>query len=545
MHSGPSHRFRFGVFFTGCVVLALVAVAVWPGRAHATLPGPNGKIAFSSDRNGTKDIWVMNPDGSGQALVRSDGADDFYEPYPAWSPGGRDIAFMREWRPFNHQGNIFVMRFDGSDLRQVTDGFDYHYGPAWSPAGDRIAFFAGARVFVTPFPGGGGLVEIAPHGGTLPNGYNIYDSDPDWSPDGSTIVFARANVPPPPPRTGPPGPTWSNIYAANPDGGPAHALTPGTTAIDDEPSISPDGQTVVFSSDRAGAGRRDLYTVPFAGGAPTLLTDTPTFDETEPVWSPDGTRIAFAAKEQAAGSHLDVYTIDANGTDRRQLTTSAAEDHQPSWQRVVPQLGYPRPRGATPLRVPLVPAYAECVSSNRNHGSPLAFRSCNPPVPASDRLTVGTPDANGQSAKAGGFVAMNAIAGDGFTSTDEADVRITTSVSDVRFASTLWDYAGDLAITLPARLTDRQSLEDGDDPLTTRDFSVPVTVPCAPTADTAIGSTCSLTTTLDTVLPGAVPEGRQSIWALDQIRVLDGGDDGDANTDDYPRPFMTQGLFVP
>ncbi len=545
MHAGPSHRFRFGILFTGCVILALAVVAVWPGRTHATLPGPNGRIAFSSDRNGTKDIWVMNPDGSGQALVQSDGADDFYEPYPAWSPGGRDIAFMHEWRPFNHQGNIFVMRFDGSDLRQVTGDFDYHYGPAWSPAGDRIAFFTGGRVFVTPFPAGGDWVEIGPHGGTLPNGYNIYDGAPDWSPDGGTIVFSRANVPPPPPRNAPPGPTWSNIYAADPGGGPAHALTPGTTALDDEPSISPDGQTVVFASDRAGTGRRDLYTVPFAGGTPTLITDTPILDEAEPVWSPDGTRIAFAAKERVAGSNLDVYTIDASGTDRRQLTSSAGADHQPSWQRVVRPAGYPRPRGATPLRVPLVPAYAVCVNSNRTHGSPLAFRSCNPPVPASDRLTVGTPDANGQSANAGGFVALSAIPGDESTAADEADVRITTSVSDVRFASGLWDYAGDLAITFGARLTDRQSVADGDEPLTTPDFSLRITVPCTPTADTTIGSTCSLTTTLDTVLSGAVPEGLQSIWALDQIRVLDGGDDGDATTGDDPLPFMTQGLFAP
>jgi hypothetical protein len=159
---------------------------------------------------------------------------------------------------------------------------------------------------------------------------------------------------------------------------------------------------------------------------------------------------------------------------------------------------------------------------------------------------VGTPDANGLGAKSSGFVLLSALAGDRSNPADEADVRITTSVTDVRIASfPEWDYAGDLATRLVVRLTDRQSIADEDEPLTTPDFSFPVTVPCTPTADTTIGSRCSLTTTVDTVLPGAVPEGLRSIWALEQVQVLDGGEDGDATTGDDPLPFMTQGLFVP
>ena len=65
---------------------------------------------------------------------------------------------------------------------------------------------------------------------------------------------------------------------------------------------------------------------------------------------------------------------------------------------VVAQLAgalHPRPTGATPVRVSLVPAYEPCTSPNRTHGPPLAFPSCSPPVQTSDFLTVGTPDANG------------------------------------------------------------------------------------------------------------------------------------------------------
>ncbi len=57
--------------------------------------------------------------------------------------------------------------------------------------------------------------------------------------------------------------------------------------------------------------------------------------------------------------------------------------------------GYPRPRGASPLRVSLTPAYKSCSSPNSVHGAPLAGPSCTHPVPASSYLTVGTFDANG------------------------------------------------------------------------------------------------------------------------------------------------------
>ena len=73
----------------------------------------------------------------------------------------------------------------------------------------------------------------------------------------------------------------------------------------------------------------------------------------------------------------------------------------------------PRPQGATSLLVPLVPAFKQCATTNRTHGPPLAFPSCNPPVPSSNFVTVGTPDANGAPGKSQGFVkvAVRAVQG--------------------------------------------------------------------------------------------------------------------------------------
>src|SRR3954463_3095435 len=65
-----------------------------------------------------------------------------------------------------------------------------------------------------------------------------------------------------------------------------------------------------------------------------------------------------------------------------------------------------RPKGASPFRASMVPAFKACATPNRTHGAPLAFPSCNPPVQASNFLTIGSPDANGAAANATGFVLL-------------------------------------------------------------------------------------------------------------------------------------------
>jgi hypothetical protein len=76
------------------------------------------------------------------------------------------------------------------------------------------------------------------------------------------------------------------------------------------------------------------------------------------------------------------------------------------------------------------------------------------------------------------------------------------------------------------------------------DTTMPATVPCSITASTTVGSTCSLSTSVDALVPGTVREGSRAVWQLDQIEVLDGGPDGLASTTPN-QPFMRQGVFVP
>ena len=206
--------------------------------------------------------------------------------------------------------------------------------------------------------------------------------------------------------------------------------------------------------------------------------------------------------------------------------------------------GYPRPKGATPVFTSLVPAYKSCSAPNRSHGAPLSFPSCNPPDLESQFLTVGTPDSNGKAAKSIGSVRFDVILGNPATSEDEADLRIAVSLTDVRRQADLDDYSGELEANPTLRITDRQSGATGDEPATVSDLAFPVTVPCAGTADTTVGATCAITTTVDSVLPGTVSEGKRAIWELGQIEVFDGGSDGLASTEDNT-VFARQGIFVP
>jgi FG-GAP-like repeat len=213
---------------------------------------------------------------------------------------------------------------------------------------------------------------------------------------------------------------------------------------------------------------------------------------------------------------------------------------------------YPRPKGATPMVVSLVPAYNACASPNNTHGAPLAYGSCSSPSWTSQTLTVGTPDANGAAANSVASVRFDVKA-------SPSDVAIKTSISDVRctFASLTTcgatnqaagpDYIGEVQVATTRRITDRLSYVDGvdQDQGTTQDAPFAVTVPCVSTSDKKIGSTCASTTTANAVLPGSVQAGARAVWQLDKVQVFDGGADGDADTPGDNTLYMDQGVFVP
>ena len=217
---------------------------------------------------------------------------------------------------------------------------------------------------------------------------------------------------------------------------------------------------------------------------------------------------------------------------------------------------HPRPKGASPLRVSLVPAYDQCTAANRTHGPPLAFPSCTPPVQTSDFLTVGTPDATGAAANSVGSVNLRVIVG-GPGAPDDTDLVITGGITDVRCKTGVSacgnanaadgpDYTGELQGNATIRITDHDNAATaggGSDPATVVDIPFPFQFVCRNTADTSIGADC-------TVPPpsclGCFPrfEGKRTVVEITQIRVFDGGPDGIAATAGNTL-FALQGVFIP
>jgi hypothetical protein len=211
---------------------------------------------------------------------------------------------------------------------------------------------------------------------------------------------------------------------------------------------------------------------------------------------------------------------------------------------------HPRPKGATPLRVSLVPAFKQCTAANRTHGAPLAFPSCNPPVQTSNFLTVGTPDANGAGANSIGSALIKVKA------TSPEAVLSSLSVSDVRCrpatdasvcnspnAADGPDYSGQLQLMATIRISDHYNGPGLDEAATVQDIPFPVNVYCHNTADTSVGGLCD-DPGPQCVCPPSNLDGLRTVVGFTQIQLFDGGPDGQVSTTDNTL-FMNQGIFIP
>jgi hypothetical protein len=223
------------------------------------------------------------------------------------------------------------------------------------------------------------------------------------------------------------------------------------------------------------------------------------------------------------------------------------------------QAAHPRPKAASPIRMSLVPAYAECLAPSRTHGPPLAFASCNPPTQTSAQATVGTPDAFGGAPNATGQLRLTQFAYFNM----EADMLIDIALNDLRCvpagarcgtvnASGSADYAGELRLSFASRLTDHWNASapgGGTDTATVQDFTIDpsaaVSWACVQSGSTSIGSTCNLDTSLNAFIPGAVKPNKRAIWELDAVQIFDGGADGDGDTTADNTVFARPGVFVP
>jgi hypothetical protein len=335
-------------------------------------------------------------------------------------------------------------------------------------------------------------------------------TDPTWSPQGDRLAYDDR---------------FAGIWVGNSDGTGRRWIGNGS-----EPNWSPYHDLVLA----AGGASFSLKALPVDGLLPVDISGPQ--GERYPGWSPDMDRIAVVG----GGATLDLMRSDGSARTALAGTDAVAGIDWLAAPTTVP--GYVRPKHASPIRVPLVPAYRECTVPNRTHGPPLAFGSCNPPVQATSSVTVGTPDANGNQARSVGSVTIAAVPGDPSTHEDEADVTLRLDLSDVRRTGNLADFPGNLIVPLDLRITDRNNgccPVGGPDAATSQDiFDLEFGAHCSATADPDEGAHCTGSTSVDAILPDMVSEGTRATWDLGQIQVF-------ADLQGETGPFAVQGLFVP
>ncbi len=213
---------------------------------------------------------------------------------------------------------------------------------------------------------------------------------------------------------------------------------------------------------------------------------------------------------------------------------------------------YPRPGGATPLRVPLVPEYQQCTEPNQTHVGPLDAGSCSPPVQSSTLLTTST------VGRGLGHAILRVQNGNPGTPEDEADVTIEAALSDVR-STAGGDYTGRVILTTPVRMTDTRNGASGEEPATVSDFELSAPIDCVATAAPENGSNCNIATTVDALVPGFVKEGARAVVSAFSVSVEDAGLDGVIDPSPDPvglgcpptcgsgdeKVYLRQGVFAP
>jgi Tol biopolymer transport system component len=306
----------------GGAVSAATAATVFAVTAPAAgaQAAPDGRIVYVAatgfGTNSTYDIHVMNADGTGDVNLTpdatpEDGTDESQELDPVWSPDGTRIAFIsNRVTEGNPDGNyeIFTMGADGSAVTQITfanpeNGWEFwqSYEPNWSPDGTQIAFngyrqWGSSEIFTVPADGSGTEFHVT-------NGVDPANKwEPQWSPDGSTILF-----------------TWGwdeyyqDLHTISPDGTNEVDLTADAPdSSERNPAWSPDGTRIAFRTDRDCCGiypnvNAEIYVMEYPSGTLTRVTDDPALDE-DPTWSPDGSQIIFTSLR---GGSYDLYVVDA------------------------------------------------------------------------------------------------------------------------------------------------------------------------------------------------------------------------------------------
>lgn len=215
---------------------------------------------------------------------------------PQWSPDGRWIAFNGRISSMSGNDDIYKVRSNGEDVRQLTHTQDIHECcPTWSPDGEWIAYRATQGIYKMRSDGSEQqlLIDMI-----LPAS-NTSDQSIHWSPNGEWIAFIGN------PRDG----THAfNVWRIRADGSDLQQITYGASVL---PIFawSPDSERIAFVSGHN--GKNDIYVVDQDGTHLHQLTHT-AYTERHLQWSPQGDWITFS--DIHGGFDSGLYRINADGT---------------------------------------------------------------------------------------------------------------------------------------------------------------------------------------------------------------------------------------
>lgn len=197
--------------------------------------------------------------------------------------------------------DIWIMNVDGSDVHALTSTPEAESYPDFSPDGSQIVFQRNSDIWVMNDDGSD--ARLLQSSGI----------DPAWSPDGTEITFS--------PLLG----NNLDLAVINVETGAVRTLLATANATEAYPAWSPDGSTIAFLGSSPALG---LYTVPADGsGAATAVTHESLLDA-YPDWSPDGSQIAFVSPMPG---HSVVGVVNSDGSNRRDIGDLDWTGNYPAW----------------------------------------------------------------------------------------------------------------------------------------------------------------------------------------------------------------------
>jgi len=268
--------------------------------------------------------------GSGNVFAQTTRLVNTRDMYPSVSPDGKQVVFQSNRTGSNQ---VFIMNLDDRKPRQLTDFPGGAETPVFSPDGQSIVF----DVYVGE--DNNDVFSINTDGSSLKQLTDSpgYDGHPHWSADGKRIVFNSDRASPDPEAGW--DDRWHEIFSMNADGGDVRQHT-RCKAVCTYGSFSPDGTKVLYRKVIRAPGfdwelgniekNSEIFVADIDGGNETNLSNNAAFDGW-PVYSPDGKHIAFASNRSGPARTGQIWLMNSDGGDLRQLSQGPWSHAQPAW----------------------------------------------------------------------------------------------------------------------------------------------------------------------------------------------------------------------